>query len=635
MSLSRRHRRAASALSVTPLIDPSVTLLRLRVFAVVIGALLALLAARLWYLQVLKGQDFRAKAATNRSRLVRAVAPRGAIEDVKGRVLVTNSAQFTVFVLPSDLPKDDAEEEALYVRLAGILEITPEKLKAIIKRHKIGPSHPIAVAEGVNDTILARISENRLWLPGVSADVEPVRRYPNGMAAAHLLGYIGQITERQYAKPENRAAGYQQGDLMGQSGTEREYDKLLNGIAGGTYYEVDARGRRQRELGVQEPVPGATLRLGLNLDVQKAAEKAMAGRNGAVVALDPRDGRIIAMASFPAFDPNLLAHRPLKQKVYKEQIEPGLFNRATMAEMPPGSTFKIVTSAAGLAAGKIDGGTGFYCGGGLSIGRGFFKHCHSTHGGGVQLNRALAASCDVYYYHVGERVGPTVLSNWAKKFGMGQTTGIDFPSERAGLIPSPAWKKEWAPKFGNPDSNWYPGDTANIAIGQGDVLATPLQMAQVAAAIANGGTIYKPRVVLKAISSADKKVVYRMKPQVAHKMDLPPEQIALIAQGMRSVVAGPGGTSRSANLAGVTVAGKSGSAEKRGTGGGRGATHAWFVCYAPMEKPTIAICVFLESEGANLHGGADAAPIARQMMAPYFNVPDRLASGGGGGRAAD
>jgi len=342
------------------------------------------------------------------------------------------------------------------------------------------------------------------------------------------------------------------------------------------------------------------------------------------------------MASFPAFNPNLLAHRPLKQKVYKEQIEPGLFNRATMAQMPPGSTFKIVTSAAGLASGKVDAGTGFYCGGGLSIGRGFFKHCHSTHGGGVSLNRALAVSCDVYYYHVGERVGPTVLSNWAKKFGMGQTTGIDFPSEKPGLIPSPAWKKEWAPKFGNPDGNWYPGDTANMAIGQGDVLATPLQMAQVAAAIANGGTIWKPRIVLQAVSSADKKVVYKMKPEVAHKMNLTPQQIALIAQGMRTVVAGPGGTSHSANLAGVAVAGKSGSAEKRGTGGGRGATHAWFVCYAPMEKPTIAICVFLESQGENLHGGADAAPIARQMMAPYFNVPDQIASGGGGaGRAAD
>jgi penicillin-binding protein 2 len=629
MASSRRLRRAAAA-SAPPAVDAQLTLTRLRVFACVLAALIAMLSARLWYLQVLRGQEFRNKAATNRARSVRSVAPRGAVEDAKGRVLITNSAQFTVFVLPSDLPKKDPEKDEILGRLAEILDLSLAQVKAILKRNWTGPSHPIAVAEGVSDDVLAKISENRLWLPGVSADVEPVRRYPNGLAGAHLLGYIGQITEKQFAKKENKALGYQQGDLIGQSGVERQYDYLLNGTAGGTDYEVDAKGRRLRALGTQDPVPGATLRLAMDLEVQKAAEKGLAGRKGAAVAIDPRDGRVIAMASFPAFNPNLLARRPLKQKVYKEQIEPGLFNRATMAEMPPGSTYKIVTSAAGLAMGRIDANTSFYCGGGINIGKGFFKHCHSTHGS-VNLNRALAASCDVYYYRLGEMIGPTQLAAWSKKFGLGEGTGIDFPSDQDGIIPSPAWKKKMAPIFKNPDDNWYPGDTANMAIGQGDVLTTPLQMAQVAGAIGNGGTVWKPRVLLRAISSADKnKVLYEMKPEASHQLGLTSEQLHLIAQGMRSVIAGPGGTGHAANLSGVMVAGKSGSAEKRGTGGGRGATHAWFVCYAPYDNPTIAVCVFLESEGQNYHGGADAAPIARKMLAAHFRVPDQASSAGGG-----
>lgn len=618
---SYRLRRPVANASLPTSVDPHVTLARLRLYACFLAAMLAALMARLWFLQVRHGGDYKAKASLNRSLAVRSVAPRGAIEDARGRVLVTNSAQFTVFVQPADLPKKEEEREVVLKRLANILKVTLEDLKGVMKRNGAGPSHPIAVAENVDDRTLASIAENSLWLPGVAADVEPVRRYPQGQVAAHLLGYVGQISSREYAKPENRTLGYQPGDMIGKDGIERAYDHLLNGEEGATRYEVDARGRRQRELDVIEPIPGATLRLGLNLDVQRAAERALGQRKGAAVAVDPRDGRVIAMVSRPSFDPNLLARRPLRARVYKEQIEPGLFNRATMSAMPPGSTFKIVTSAAGLAEGKIDGHTGVTCRGGLSIGRGFFKRCHHTHGG-VDLNRALAVSCDVYYYKVAEWVGPTRLAEWAKRFGLGQKTGIDLPAEEDGIVPSPAWKLKMAPIFKNPDPRWYPGDTANVAIGQGDVLTTPLQMALVAGAIGNGGYVYEPRVVVEAVSAADKKVVYRMKPRVAHELGLTSSQIALIADGLRAVVGSGYGTSRSANLPGIAVAGKSGSAELRGTGGGKGATHGWFVCYAPMEKPTIAICVLLQSEGQNYHGGADAAPVARQMLASHFGIQD-------------
>lgn len=607
--------------SMLPLNDPTVSVGRLRVFALTIAVLLALLLTRLWVLQVLRGETFHKKALSNRSSRVRRTAPRGAIEDSKGRVLVTNSAQFTVFVSPSELPKDEEKRNDVFRRLAGILKMTPEDLETIRRRNRGGASDPIAVAENVDKYVLARIAENRLNLPGVEADVEPVRRYPEGKLAAHLLGYIGQISESEIADKQNRERGYRLGDFIGKFGVEKQYDRYLNGVAGGAYFEIDARGRRQRELSVEEPVAGATLRLALNKEVQVACEKALAGRTGAVVALDPRDGRVLAMVSSPAFDPNVFARRPLARNVYRALIDPKtapLQNRAVMSPQPPGSTFKIVTAAAGLATGAITPDTWDFCAGGIPMGR-RIKRCHARHGS-VNLDSALAASCDVFFYHAGFRIAPTPLADWAMHFGLGQKSGIDLPSEKAGTVPSPAWKKEMAPRFGNPDTGWYRGDTANMAIGQGDLQTTPLQMALVAAGIANNGVIYRPRVVQEAID-ANKKVVYRMKPEVSHRLALSPETLRLVAQGMRRVVGGPRGTSRSANLTAVTVAGKSGSAEVRGGG----PTHGWFVFYAPYDNPTIAGCVFLETDGKlRLRGGADAAPIARDILAAHFKVSNRI-----------
>jgi penicillin-binding protein 2 len=605
-----------------PIDEAEVSLLRLRLFGLLIVIAFGVLLARLWYLQVLHGEGLKVQAETNRRRLVRSPAPRGAVEDAKGRVLVTNDAQFTVFVDPTDLPKDAAERDQVLAALAEILGMTPDDLARIMAKNQVGASNPVPVAEGVDQHVLARIAENRLRLPGVDAESEPVRRYPNGTVAAHLLGYIGQISPKELANPDNQKRGYRPNDFIGKNGVEQEYDQYLNGEAGGVWYEIDARGRRQQELGKEETTPGATLRLGLDLDVQRAAEKGLAGMKGAAVAIDPRDGTVIAMASNPAFDPNLLAHRPLKHEVYKEQIEPGLFNRALMAEIPPGSTFKIVTAAAGLATGVVGPNTWVYCGGGMMVGN-RFKKCYKQHGD-VNLENAIAASCDTFFYHVGLDVKPAPLADWAAKFGLGQKTGIDLPGDHAGYIPSPARHRERALKTHNPDPGWYPGFTANMAIGQGEDQCTPMQMALVASAIANGGTVYAPRVVKEAVS-ADKKVVYKMEPKVMHQLGLTPTQIGYIARGMRSVIAGPRGTAHMINLAGVEVAGKTGSAEKHG--GDKKESHAWFVCYAPYHDAKIAICVFLESEGQNYHGGANAGPIARSMMAAYFHIPETITTG--------
>jgi penicillin-binding protein 2 len=597
---------------------------RLRVFAVVLGALIATLTGRLWFLQILNGEEHREKAEGGRKRQVRLFPPRGTIQDSKGRNIVVNDRQFTVFIDPTYFPKKDPDRGAVLARLAEILGKPVADLEAAMKKNRGGPSDPIALVSGIDQHTLARINDNKLAtddqppLTGVEVYPEPLRRYPHGTVAAHLVGYIGPITEKQLKSDEAKSEGYRPGDLMGQTGVEREYDAFLNGVAGSKWGETDARGRWIRDLDYEEPRPGATLRLALDVELQKVAEAALGDRHGAVVALDPRDGRVLAMVSYPRYDPNLLARRPLNAKVYTEQIAPGMFNRATMAQQAPGSTFKIVTAAAGLSLHKISGSTGFSCGGGIQLGP-TFKKCHGTHGG-VTLNSAMAQSCDVYFYQTGFLLGPEKMARWAREhFGIGSPTGIDLPSEQEGLMPDPAWQRREALRNNRPEyAGWFPGMTANVAIGQGAVLTTPLQMALVVSAIANGGTVYAPRVLLEA-TDWEGKTVYRMEPKPVRKLDLSPEEIGLIAKGLRSVVTG--GTARSAEIPGVGVAGKTGTAEQKGQKGmGEHANDAWFVCYAPYEKPTIALCVYLESHGQNYHGGTDAAPVAKKVMEKYFGI---------------
>jgi len=639
MASLRDPRRRYPDVYQPPAASPEEMGARLAVLGVGIGVLLLLLVGRLWYLQVLRGPEFREAASANNTQEVRVAAPRGVIEDRSGKVLVTNRAQFTVSVTPADLPVEPAERRAVLTQLAQLLELPIEELTAQLppppppgavpvtggaKRRRAAPAAadgkdvvPVPVASGVTMRVVSRIAENRVRLPGVSAQAEPIRHYPQGRLAAHALGSIGQITPNELEAKANAALGYAPGDFIGKTGVERTYDKFLAGREGAALFEVDARGRRQRELGTRAPTAGDTIRLCLDATVQRAAERALGARHGAAVALDPRDGRVIALTSSPTYDPNVFARRPLKASVWKALNDPAsnfpLQNRAIASPQPPGSTFKIVTAAAGLATGAITIATGDYCTGGIPLGS-RIKRCHSVHGH-TNVISALAASCDVFFYHAGFRIEPTPLAQWAGHFGLGAKTGIDLTTEVAGTVPSPAWKAAMAPKFGNPDTGWYQGDTANMAIGQGDVLATPLQMALVAAGIANNGVICRPQVVDQVIG-ADKRIRYKRKPEVLRRLPLAPDQIRRIAEGMRAVVAGARGTSRGASLPGIAVAGKSGSAETRGGG----PTHAWFIAYAPVENPTIAVCVFLETRGASLHGGSDAAPVARRIMAAHFGL---------------
>ncbi len=606
---------------------------RVRMLGVLVMVVIAVLVARLYVLQVVGGDAYRAKADDNRSRLIRAAAPRGNITDSDGVALVSNTAQFTVFVDPDELPKDSREREAVIDRLAPLVSLPAAyiaELKAKTgtansaagidakQARKTRAREPVAVAEGVSMSVLSAIDENEWQLPGVIKTVEPVRRYERGTFAAHLLGYIGPVTEDDLKNADLRKRGYHSGDFLGKDGVEKSYDYLLNGKEGGTRYEIDARGRRNKALEVFAPTVGATVRLTLERQVQEAAEKGLTGKVGAAVAIDPRTGAVLAIASAPTFDPNVLARRPLLARTWKAINDPKaapLLDRAIAAAEPPGSTFKIVTSAAGLGENKISATDGFLCRGGLSFG-GYFKRCHGTHGT-VSLNGALAKSCDVYYYQVGRLVGADTLALWAGRFGIGQASGIDLPHEKKGRMPTPTWKAKMAPIYGNPDTDWYPGDTANIAIGQGDIIATPLQVAQLSAAIANGGTLYTPYTVAGA-KSITGETLYLAKPKVLSKIELSAQDLASIAAGMRSVVTS--GTAKNAAIPGVAVAGKSGTAEKKSSKTGQDTNVAWFTCYAPMEKPEIAVCVMLYSgKGEALHGGTAAAPIARAMIMAHLS----------------
>jgi penicillin-binding protein 2 len=617
-----RPHRGRAAWEEMPPGETQVTGGRVWGFALVIFLLLSILVARLWYLQILRGPEFRSQANTNRQMAVRTTAPRGIITDFNGRLLVQNSARYTVFLDPQPLPRDQAERQAVLDRLCDLLALPADDREALLKQALPRSAvRPIPVWENADLHLLSRIEENRLYLPGVYAEVEPVRRYPYGSFAAHVIGHIGPITEKEMADEKNIALGYVATDFIGKDGVEKQYDHLLNGTEGSTRYEVDSKMRRRRVLDVEKPMVGATLRLTLISRVQEAAERMLAGRTGAAVAVDPRTGRILAMASYPGYNPNDFAVRPLSRKKWDAMNDPKtapLINRAISAAEPPGSTFKIVTSAAGLATGRISPYTHYFCGGALNIG-GWRKGCHGAHGS-VGLERALAVSCDVFYYQTALSVGMTEFARWGEHFGVGVATEIDLPYAARGRFPTPAWKAVMAPKFGNPDSEWYAGDTANVAIGQGDVLMTPLQVAQLSAAIAGGGVIYKPYVVEEARDTTGK-VLYRAKPEVQHRLPLSEQHIRRIAQGLRAVVVS--GTSRSAAIPGIAVAGKSGTAEKKDRRRGQDTTLAWFTCYAPYEDPKIAVGVLLYSEKgrANLHGGSDAAPIAREMITAYLKPP--------------
>jgi penicillin-binding protein 2 len=584
-----------------------------RVFrlTIVVCAVFFILLTRLWYLQIIQSERLRELSESNRLRLVPVAASRGTILDRNGAVLVNNTPSFSVAVVPQDVK----DKEGLLETLARHLHLERTEL---VERWEKGKGrakyYPIVLASGITRDQLEYLEENRLWLPGVDIEMKPIREYPSGLLAAHLLGHLGEISEQELSEERNRE--YNLGDYIGKSGIERYWERDLHGVNGGRQIEVDARGRFLRTLSESRPVTGNSVILTIDKNVQKIAEQSFGDNAGAAVVMDVGSGEILAFVSNPSFDPALFTGRmpPDKWNAYLNDKRHPLENKALKGQYPPGSTFKIITALAALDEGIIDANTSVVCKGSYTVGNTVFK-CWDKHGHGtVNLKKALRESCDVYFYHLAERLGVDRIARTAKEFGLGEVLGVGLENEKSGLIPTAEWKEKKYKK------KWYHGETFSVAIGQGFVLMTPIQLASMISTLANEGTVYRPHLV-KRIVDPEGRVLKEFAPEVIKKVNSRPEHYRLVKEGLLAVVNESGGTGGMARLYEVKVAGKTGTSQVVKLRDRRGAIpyeyrdHALFVAFAPYDKPEVAVAVVIEH---GEHGGGAAAPIAGRILRAYF-----------------
>lgn len=569
--------------------------------------------ARLWYLQVIAGEDFLSLSENNRLRFVPIAASRGAILDRNGEVMVTNTPSFSVAIIPQDVK----DKEALLTTLSRYLSIPREELLEKWEKSKgRAKYYPIVVASGITRDQVEFLEENRLLLPGVNIEMKPIRLYPYNMLASHLFGYIGEVSEDELQKEE--FVEYNPGDYTGKSGIERAWEKTIHGVDGGRQIEVDARGRFLRAVSESLPTAGNSIVLTIDKVVQKATEDAFGAQAGAAVLMDVNSGEILSFASNPGFDPALFAGRmpPDKWKEYLDDKRHPLENKALKGQYPPGSTFKIITALAGLEEGLIDENTTIHCDGTYQMGKDTFRCWDKKGHGAVNLKRALRESCDVYFYQLGERLGVDKIAAYARKFGLGAALGVGLENEKTGLIPTTEWKEKRYKK------KWLRGETPPVAIGQGYVLMTPLQLASMISTVANGGSVYRPFLV-KKIVDPDGKALKEFHPELLMKAGIKPRSLQLVSEGLLAVVNEPKGTGAMARLYEVKVAGKTGTSQVVKLRDKQGGTpyqyrdHALFVAFAPYDKPEVAVAVVVEH---GEHGGSAAAPIAGRILRSYFET---------------
>ena len=567
------------------------------------------LLGRFWYLQVVKAHYFKKLSENNRTRVFDISPARGIIFDRHGTQLVNSRHSFNLYVIPDDVQNWDL----LKAQLCKLLDMDHEQMEQRLSQKKTSPTYPIPIKLDMTQDELGKVETFKYLMPGIYVEVSPQRNYPLGPVAPHTIGYLGEITAKQLKSnqyPKNRM-----GDFIGQWGLEKEWQDELGGKKGGRFLEVDAKGQEIQVLGVRESTMGNNLITTLDWNIQKTAQEALAGKPGAVVVLNPATGEILAMSSSPAFDPSSFT-RKLSVKewnaLFSDPLKP-FQNRAIQGQYPPGSTYKIVTALAGLEEKVITPETVFYCNGSFPFGNRVF-HCWRKGGhGAVNLHKAIVQSCDVFFYNVGIRLGVDRLARYAQLLGMGQPTGIALYPEKGGLIPTSLWKLK---RYKVP---WQPGETLSLAIGQGYNLTTPLQMAVVTAAIANGGKLFRPFLVKRSVSPQGE-VIKEFFPQLVGQVPINPENFRIVREGMAGVINEPGGTGGAARLWGIIAAGKTGTVQVVSLGKRGGRDHAWFVAFAPLESPQLAVAVVLEHGG---HGGAAAAPIARKIFEAYFHLPPR------------
>lgn len=591
---------------------------RLAVATLIFLALPCIIFLRLWFLQVHKGYEFEEKSKVNRIRELRIVAPRGNIQDRQGTLLITNRPSFNVVWTREDAPDPDQTIK----RLAKIFD---EDISKILDRIRAGegtPKYmPLLLKEDIGWRTLAYIENNHLNLPGVRIEVVPAREYLFGNLSSHMVGYLGEINKAELQ--QSRPGEYEGGDRIGKQGIEKLFEQDLRGEKGMLMLEVNARGFEKKQVAKKQPLPGNDIKLTIDARLQTIAEDALQGLAGAVIATEVNTGRILVLASSPPLQLNDFVGG-ISQKAWKAMLEDPLTplpNKTIQGQYPPASTYKMVTALAGLGEGIITPDTVVTCTGSIRLGNRKFRCWKKNGHGKVNLKRALAESCDVYFYELAKNLHVDTLAAYANSLGLGKKTGINLEHEKAGLIPTAAWKiKKYRER-------WQAGETLTIAIGQGFNLTTPLQVNVMIAAIANGGITYRPQFI-EEIIDPDGKVVQVFTPIINGEFKGQEANLELIRQGLVAAVNEPHGTGKQARLQNITVAGKTGTAqvvnlshvediEDEHKIPYKMRDHAWFTCYAPAEKPEIAVTVLIEH---GQHGGSTAAPIAHKILKKYFKL---------------
>ncbi len=555
---------------------------------------------RLWDLQVLKGADYKKIDEQNRLRVLDISAPRGIIYDRNGIALVRNILAFDITALREDVPRDSQR----LVALGSLLDLKPDSIEEKLGNGSSMPFKPVVLKRDVSFKDVARVDARRMDFPGIQTDVVVSREYLYGKAASHVIGYLGRLSIDQMRSPDYRDVP--QESFIGQFGIEKVYDPYLRGVAGKKIIEVNAIGRIIKVVRIQQPVKGDDIQLTVDINLQSEAEQSLAGKTGAIVALDPNNGEILALASSPSFDPNVFS-RGVDVRKWKRLLrdpKKPLLNRAIQSQYPPGSTFKIISAIAALEEGLVIQDTDYYCNGSIFFGRTFrcWKYAgHAT----VRLQKAIVESCDVYFYEIGKKIDIDRLAQYAFGFGLGRPTGLELEGEVAGIVPTSGWKME---KKGE---KWFTGETLNTVIGQGYLSATPIQMARLIAAVVNGGRLYRPHILKVTGGKIEPESVVYIKP----------ENIELIKKALIGVVEEKDGTGSMASSEIVEVGGKTGTTQVVG-GVMKGTDipekyrdHAWFVAYAPAINPEIALAVFIEHGG---HGSTGAAPLAKRIIEKYY-----------------
>ncbi|MFH1710051.1 MAG: penicillin-binding protein 2 [bacterium] len=570
-----------------------------RLFIGMLFVVFVVLFGRLWQLQVLDYSTYSTLSKENTTRTIPALAPRGIIYDRYGNVIVANRAIFSAYLFPSSFDDEDELNKVLS-SVSRMVGIPQEKILKKINENKSRPFEPILIKDDLSIKTVTALEERQRDLPGIVINVRPVRYYPYKNLAAHVLGYVGEITKEELG--HLREQGYNLKDNIGKEGIEITYDKYLRGVDGGQQLEIDVSGRLVRTVGVFDPVPGSDIKLTLDLELQKVVEKNLEGKRGAVIVMDPRNGEILAMASQPSYDPNIFA-APLDKREWERMDREGhpFLNRA-LSTYPPGSTFKVVTLSATLQEGTASLDEIFECKGYYILGNRkalcWISEYPQKEHGKLNILEGLVHSCDVVFYELGLRNGPTLLSKYSKVYGLGARTGIDLPGELSGVVPTEEWKKKVYKDV------WVKGDSINFGIGQGFLIVTPIQMANVYGTIA-AGKRFVPHVALD-VRSRDGKEIFKYKPATIGGIPLSPENTDLLKATMREVVIR--GTGIAAEVKDMPAAGKTGTAENPGK------PHAWFMCFAPYTSPEVVVISFVEH---GEHGDRVTAYIAREILKWY------------------